>query len=266
MELDHLDIVSRSIGCTLTSQERSNLEVSFTRRYATEGIVSMRFWGKIVGDAQDYVVCVAFIEALDAPKKKFYFCTNTSPELQQFPEVGKEKRDMAIKYTGRLKGDPSRPMDENEDPQDDNNKDIFREVDRLVLIVEAIDAAASIVPCGAYVVSATHQIVANRLFQGLSWDRALQLGSYYHFRPAESVERKGVLAQPGLIRPADFLDPITIDLDGVWDLRQDNTGAAVVLRNLQYPGSVGFHKPRTGAYGFAYFGDGLKNPDLAFML
>ncbi|KDO29418.1 hypothetical protein SPRG_05955 [Saprolegnia parasitica CBS 223.65] len=266
MELDHVDVLSRCLGYTLTSQERSNLEIGFLRRQATENVVGMRLWGKILGEAQDYVVCVAHVEALDVPKKKFYFCTNTSPELQQFPEVSKEKRDKAAAYTGRLKGDPSRPMDESDDGQDDTNKDIFREVDRLVVIVEAIDDAASIVPCGAYVVSATHHVVANRLFQGLTWDRAQQLSSYYHYRPADSAERKSALSQPGLVRAADFLDPISSDLDGVWDMRKDNTGAAIVLRHLQYPGAIFFHKPRTGVYGFAYVGDGLRNPDLAFML
>ncbi|OQS07781.1 radial spoke protein [Thraustotheca clavata] len=266
MELDHIDIVSRSIGSTLTSQERSNLEVGFVKRYATENITTMRFWGRISGEMQDYIICAAFIQAPDVPKKKFYFCTNTSPELQQFPEVGVEKRNKATKYTSRLKGDPSKPMDENDASQDDSNKDIFREVDRLVILVEAIDYAASIVPCGAFVVSATHQIVPNPMFNGLAWDRALQLSSYYHFREAESTEPKGSLALPGLIRPTDFLDPITMDLDGVWNLRKDNTGSAVILRNMLYPGSIFFHKPKTNQYGFAYFGDGLKNPDLAFML
>ncbi|ETW02407.1 hypothetical protein H310_05923 [Aphanomyces invadans] len=267
MELEHLDTVSRSIGSALTSQERSNLEIGFIKRNATENIESMRFWGRISGDAQDYLISVAFIESVDAPKKKFFFCTNTSPELQQFPEVGKDKRDKASRYTGRLKGDPSRLLDESEtEPQEGENKNVFREVDRLVLLVEAIDNQTSLIPCGAYVVSATHYIVPNRLFQGLSWEKALQLGSYHHFRDATTAERKSALATPGLVRPSDFLDPLTVDLEGTWTLRKDGTGSVVVLRNLVFPGFVFFHKPRTGQYGSAYFGDGLRNPDLAFML
>ncbi|RHY14394.1 hypothetical protein DYB25_007365 [Aphanomyces astaci] len=268
MELEYLDIVSRSICSALTSQERSNLEIGFIKRNATENIESMRLWGRISGEAQDYLISVAIVDGVDAPKKKFFFCTNTSPELQQFPEVSKDKREKASRFIGRLKGDPSRLLDESEsEPQEGENKNgVFREVDRLVLIVEAVDSHTSLIPCGAFVVSATHHVVPNRLFQGLTWEKALQLGSYHHFREATSAERKNALATPGLVRPSDFLDPLTVDLDGTWTLRKDGTGSVVLLRNLLYPGFVFFHKPRTGHYGSVYFGDGLRNPDLAFML
>jgi len=73
MELEHIDIVSRSVGKTLTPQERSNLEIGFIKRNATENMSSMRFWGRICGEAQDYLITVAFVEYQGIPKKKFYF-------------------------------------------------------------------------------------------------------------------------------------------------------------------------------------------------
>ncbi len=73
MELEHLDTISRSVGSTLTPQERSNIEMGAIKRHATENIETLRFWGKIAGETQDYVICVAYVEALDVPKKKFFF-------------------------------------------------------------------------------------------------------------------------------------------------------------------------------------------------
>ena len=42
--------------------------------------------------------------------------------------------------------------------------------------------------------------------------------------------------------------------------------AVAVLRSLLWPGLVAFHAPGTAKFGYAYFGNGTKNLDLAFML
>lgn len=73
MELEQLDVVSRCIGRTLTPQERSNLEIGMIKRRATETLLSIRFWGRIFGEAQDYLIAVAILPAKEYPKKKFYF-------------------------------------------------------------------------------------------------------------------------------------------------------------------------------------------------
>jgi radial spoke head protein 9 len=73
MELEQLDVVSRCIGQTLTPQERSNLELGLLKRSATETFLSLRFWGRISGETQDYLIAVAVLPGKDYPKKKFYF-------------------------------------------------------------------------------------------------------------------------------------------------------------------------------------------------
>lgn len=73
MDLEQLDVVSRCVGQTLTPQERSNLEIGLIKRRATESLLSIRFWGRISGEAQDYVVAVALLPGKEYPKKKFYF-------------------------------------------------------------------------------------------------------------------------------------------------------------------------------------------------
>lgn len=73
MELEHLDVVARSLGQTLTPQERSNLELGLLKRRATEQLASVRFWGRLLGEAADYLIAVALLPGKDFPAKKFYF-------------------------------------------------------------------------------------------------------------------------------------------------------------------------------------------------
>ncbi|KAG6975918.1 hypothetical protein JG688_00001898 [Phytophthora aleatoria] len=268
MELDQLEVVSRCIGQMLTPQERSNLELGMLKRSATETFQSLRFWGRISGEAQDYLVCVAVMPGKDYPRKKFYFCTNSSPELQQFPQLNKKKSAMAAALTSRLKGDPAFLLSDSGDPQNqDEGEAPFCELDRLAYIVEEIDHATSVVPLGAYVVSPLHQVITNSSFHGLTWDQSLQLYNFFHFRHPDLPERAQIIENAeGLVRAGDFFDPLIQDLDGAWVISKDNTGAYTTLRNYVYPGAFCFHRPETAHYGSVYFGDGRKNPDIAFMI
>ncbi|RLN63798.1 hypothetical protein BBJ29_007788 [Phytophthora kernoviae] len=231
MELEQLDVVSRCIGQTLTPQERSNMELGMLKRNATESLLSLRFWGRISGENQDYLIAVAVLPSKDYPKKKFYFCDAGEPQNQE----------------------------EGEAP--------FCELDRLAYIVEEIDHATSVVPLGAYVVSPMHQVIANPSFHGLTWDQALQLYNFLHFRSPDLPERAQIIENTeGLVRAGDFFDPLIQDLDGAWVISKDNTGNFAMLRNYVYPGALCFHRPESAQYGSVYFGDGRKNPDIAFMI
>ncbi|KAJ8508722.1 hypothetical protein ON010_g18842 [Phytophthora cinnamomi] len=268
MELQQLDVVSRCVGQALTPQERSNLELGMLKRSATETLLSLRFWGRVSGETQDYLIAVAVLPAKDYPKKKFYFCTNTSPELQQFPQLNKKKSAMAAAMTSRLKGDPAFLIGDSGEPQNqDEGEAPFCEFDRLAYIVEEIDHATSVVPLGAYIVSPMHQVIANPSFNGLTWDQSLQIYNFFHFRHPDLPERAQIIENAeGLVRAGDFFDPLIQDLDGAWVISKDNTGGYTTLRNYAYPGAFCFHQPLSANYGSVYFGDGRKNPDIAFMI
>jgi hypothetical protein len=143
----------------------------------------------------------------------------------------------------------------------------FREVHRLAATVSAIDRDAAVLPRGAFMVDASHTVGKNKAFEGLSYEAAGTLANYYHFRPPQSSRAKAALAKPGLVRPSDFLDPCREDApDGVWALSYDPSGTQVALRNLYWCGYYFFHVVDSPDYGGVYFGDGLPNLDLAFML
>lgn len=133
--------------------------------------------------------------------------------------------------------------------------------------MSTIDAAVAVVPLEAFVVSPQRQVIANASFRGLKWDQATQLYNYFHFREPEVPERaKALFSSDGLVRAGDFLDPLVQDLDGSWVVSRDNTGSYVTLRNYIFPGAMAFHQPETAMHGCVYFGDGRKNPDIAFMI
>jgi radial spoke head protein 9 len=193
--------------------------------------------------------------------------TNSSPELQQFPELTKAKIDAAAQLTTRLKGDPTLVLSGDEPQNADDGETPFTELDRLAYLVDQIDRAIAVVPLGAFVVAPQRQVVLNAAFHGLKWEQATQIFNYFHLREPELPEKlKALHNADGLVRASDFLDPLVGDLDGSWDLAKDNTGSVVTLRSLAYPGAFFFHEPETARYGSVYFGDGRKNPDLAFMI
>lgn len=207
--------------------------------------------------------------------------TNTSPELQQFPEVPAKKAEAALALTSRLKGDPTSILapgaDGGEvDPAANNQEDgagssensPLTELDRLAVLVEAIDNVIAVAPLEAFVVSAMRQVVANPSFHGLDNERAGQLYNYFHLRRPELPERARALApgSTGLVRAGDFWDPLLQDLDGSWAMSRDNTGAFVTLRNYFFPGAMAYHRVGERDHGYVYFGDGRRNPDLAYMI
>jgi radial spoke head protein 9 len=204
--------------------------------------------------------------------------TNTSPELQQFPEVPRKKADAAMALTTRLKGDPTLVLADGDaggeaDPPNQEEGSTtaapLTELERLACLVEAIDHVIAVTPLESFVVSPMRQVVPNPSFQGLDMERAGQLYNYFHLRQPELPERSRVLtsaASGGLVRPGDFWDPLIQDLDGSWVVSRDNSGAFVTLRNYVFPGAMAFHRVGSGDHGYVYFGDGRRNPDLAFMI
>ena len=122
-------------------------------------------------------------------------------------------------------------------------------------------------PRGAWLVDATHQVVKNKAYEGLSHEAAGQLRSYFHFRAPLSERAQMALEKPGIVRPGDFLDPIAEDgPPGTWGVQYDATNELACVRSFYWPGSYFCHEIDTGNFVSVYFGDGLPNDDIQFML
>jgi hypothetical protein len=133
--------------------------------------------------------------------------------------------------------------------------------------VSQIDADTAVVPRGAYIVSATHQVLPNTAFVGLTAVEAGDMGNFFHFRRASGLEASSALAREGLVKSTDFLDSIQGDSPkGAWVLRVDSATAQATLRSLKWPGYFFAAEVKSPHFAGAYFGDAQQNYDLAFML
>merc|ERR1712025_136346 len=164
-------------------------------------------------------------------------------------------------------GDPSQPLDEDADPVDDENAEVCSEKHRLSYVVRQIDDNVSIVPRGAHIVTPSHRVLKNPAYEGLSHSMSSTLKSFYHFRQPVTLSAMGALERKGLVKSTDFLDPISGDLPhGCWALKKNPSESVVTLSSLRFPGYFFFTKVNSSAYGGVYFGNGVENTDLIFMI
>ena len=153
-------------GSTLNVAERTLLEAGLVKRKLEEGLVSIGFWGRVAGTDADYLVAVGRLPSGGSfPRKKFYFCTSKAHRLQAVPDLTPSIAAKAAGVRGRLRGDPSLPL-EAAGGEEEGAKLV--ESHRLAYIVAAIDAAAAVVPRGAYTVDGGGAVIRDPAFAGLS--------------------------------------------------------------------------------------------------
>merc|ERR1712196_711821 len=139
----------------------------------------------------------------------------------------------------------------------------FREMHRLAFTVTQIDHDVAVAPKGQMIVDATHNVVQNVSYRGLSYEAAGSLSNYYHLRTPESARAKACYEKPGIVRPSDFLDPIAEDSPaGVWSISYDASNTVATLRSFYWPGYFFFHAVDSPVCGGVYFGNGMPNADL----
>jgi len=273
MELSNISRISALCGNTLNLEEVAGLEVAILQRRREESLVGrLLFWGKIYGSTQDYLVVVHVdgTPSSDFPTKKYYYCTTSDYTLRAAPTLSEEYETQADSITSQFTGDPSFMAYNGLEPEEIEEGappiERFREVHRVSYIVQQIDHDCSIVPRGAIVVDATKKIVFNEFFSGLSYHTASELRAFYHLRYPENPQGIASMKKPGIVK-ADFLDAITKDTpQEMWTISQNNSGTACFIRNLYWEGYNFYALNGTPEYGGAYFGSGVPNLDLAFML
>ena len=159
---------------------------------------------------------------------------------------------------------------ENEEPNELFNMDsvTMKEEDKLTSLVNWIDFETSLIPRGAYTRTVSGTVIVNNLFTGLSFAEAGKMYNYRHFRPAVRLLEKSILQRADFDQAIDFLDPIVEDVPSEisWSLQYERGGSIVTVKSLLWPGYVFYHMPNTRFYGSLYFGNGIKNLDLPFML
>jgi radial spoke head protein 9 len=170
------------------------------------------------------------------------------------------------------RGSPPAPV-EGEEVEDDGEpapegytKVLITEAQRLAYSIAAIDSSCACIPKGAMIMDANENVAPNRSFAGVDGATATDPASYVHFRPVanpKSIVKLGDAADPA----ADCFESLTDDVpNGCWSFKLSGTGSSVVCSNLLWPGFTAYAGLGNSSYGYCYFGNGLKNTDIAFML
>lgn len=213
------------------------------------------------------------------PQKVLYWA-NSNFVFAPLPPVRKEFASTAKKITNFFTGEHEKvlqavPHKEEELvdleaeipdlPTEGVAKD-FTELDRLSFVVNKIEHDTHIVPQGAYKLTPIHEIRQNDTFQGLTKEEMDKIEMYQHFREPETSEKKEQLERNEGILQTDIFDSITTDKPkSAWSLRIKE-GYIVVIRSLFWPGYSFYHVGTTPEFWGVYFGDGIMNKDLPFMI
>lgn len=189
----------------------------------------------------------------------------------QLPELTAETKALCAKLPAGLPftGDISHaitleapePAEDEEPPEPPT---VTEEV-RLAVAVETIEMECALAPTGALISSlADGHLKANPNYKGIDLTAAKSLSSYVFINCQTPTS---VLAG---VAPADRLSSLASAESAVpagsLCTRYDEATGAVQVRSLLWPGHVAFVKPGTPVHGYCYFGNAVKNTDIAFML
>jgi len=272
MDLNNINRIGSLFGTGLNAEEISGLEVAVLQRKLEENLSGkMLFWGKIFGSTQDYLIICNLNTFADFPEKKYYFCTTSNYMLKAFPTLKPEYEDIASKISIAFTGDASFFAYSGEEPEPDDPEappvERFREIHRLVYTVNNIDNDCAIVPRGSYLIDATKKVIQNAYFQGLSFHTSMEARAYMHFRLPQSQQGIALLKKPGIIKSGDFMDCIDKDMpQGIWSVSLNDSGTVSSVRSHYWEGYGFYSIINSSEYGGVYFGIGVPNYDVAFML
>ena len=143
----------------------------------------------------------------------------------------------------------------------------FRELHRLSYVVRKIDHDCALVPGGSLIVDAAKKVVFSPYHAGLSYQTLSEQRSYFHFRKPENLQGAATLKKPGFVKPTEFLDCISKDTPNqMWNISLNSAGTMSVVKNLFWEGYTFYASVGSPDFGGSYFGSGLYNSDLVFML
>ena len=157
---------------------------------------------------------------------------------------------------------------EEEDPNASFVPRNLTEVDRLQITVYAIENDCRIMPKGAVKLTDQHEVRVNNAFRGLSLEEALLVQNYVHFRKVQDHLKAQGLEKDDCVFKNDFLDEASNQkIRGTLSAQKvSSKGDTVLIRNHLWPGYATYHVANSQTHGSFYFGEGLKNLELAFQI
>ena len=157
--------------------------------------------------------------------------------------------------------------DENVGDEPPEPEFILTELDRLSWTISKVNDECYIVPQNSVILTSSKIIQKNKNFETLSRNNANKLDSYLHFRTPRDPYSVSKYRKAAAMNDTDFLDPITSDLpSGCWRLQSKKAGLEVSIKNLLWHGFEFKYNVGDSQYAQAYFGQGIRQNDLIFMI
>lgn len=281
-----MDLLSSEfLGFSLNTAQSLAIRTSLSKLRINENNPNITFWGKINGTTRDYFIARG-VSISDNITKTFYFSADDGLTFAKLPEIDDFIMEKSAAVSGMFTGnpsliykDPNAPQEEeeeeeeeDEDEQDepkqaDPSKRKLKELERLSHAVVQIDFDTCVVPRGASLLTPTGLIQDNMSFRGLSSAQSTQLSNYLLMRDARNPKTLARIRKLGVSNNVDFLDAVGEGQpSGVWIVQTDEGGTQTRVRSLVWPGYEFKLEANSSNYGGAYFGSGLKNQDVMFML
>lgn len=265
---EQMSIISQFNGNCLSIQERLSLETTLDQLKNEIQCDEILFWGKINGVEKDYYISIAvyYRGHPGFPLKKFYFCTSTNFNFSLISEIEIHQLDDLANLNTFFIGNPDVIIKTY--PNDSNGKKQknLTEGDRLSFLIRTIEHDTSVVPVGALKMLINNEMRKNESFTGLNLEEIKEIKNYVHFRPVECKNKKNLIALGDAVLNYEFLDSIQDDsIKGTWSIRLSNDGCVSLIRNNIWVGYSAYCKAGKNCYGGVYFGNGIKNQNIAFM-
>jgi len=269
MELSALDSVAPT-GAVVSLAHKAAMQSSLPLLKKNYKFSKVLFFGKVQGSVGDYLIAIGIEESFQ--DKKFFFCTD-GVSWGQLPPPTAEAKALCAKLPNGLpfKGDishaytiPMDPVPEGDEPPEEPPEPpkIFEDM-RLAVLVSMLDEEAGLAPLGALRMLPTGAVGENGTYCGLGMSDVLAISNYVL---ANKLKPKNVL-QPSMTNSMDFLMPAdSVVPKGCLVTHSDEATGITTIRNLLWPGFVGYATAGSKTWGYCYFGTGEKNADIAFML
>lgn len=260
---------------------------------------SFHFWGKINGVANDYYI-IRELSVSKSISKKYYFSADQCVSFHLLPSsVGDSfVYSRYSKIRGPFTGNPahryrekkknqensaneSEEEEEEEDEEEDDAESLdeesaaaklassrlLTELERLSATVQSIDHDCFLVPTNAFKMNCFGVVEMNTAFPGVPLSAFKDRTHYQFFRTPECPSTLAAIRSAGIASNAHCLDTLQDGArEGEWCLVADPSGLSVSVRSLLWPGYEFSYDATTKTYQSAYFGEGVKNEDILFMM
>ncbi|KAJ3272127.1 Radial spoke head protein 9 [Terramyces sp. JEL0728] len=255
--LDNLDLFNLA-GVTLNVEERATLRSSLILKQEEEKLTFIALWGKLLGVNRDYYICQGYNTNLF--ERKFYYT--------QLPDPSEKDLKAAGTIQGRLLGDPSTEHAIPANPQEPEQDTKMKEDVRIASIIRLINSEVEIVPRKSYYKDSNMAIKQNPAFKGLERDEIGQEINYLHVRPGFQPTPKLFAERMNSFDESfDIFESIANDQPkGSWSIQSERNGAVTIVRSLLWPGYTLTHSLHPLNYAGFYYGTGLKNHNIGYMI